>query len=216
MLVYDIEIVKAVPPKYGEPKEPGIQYCDGWEDFANMGISVVGIYDYNADTYRIFCEDNREELQMLFARHNICVSFGGIKFDNNVLHAAWGIEIDRNKCYDILREIWVSMGLDPTRFVSKTHGGLSLNAIAIANGLTGKTGNGAYAPHLWQQGKIGSVIDYCLQDVRATKGLLDKILRLGQLKDPRFPNARPIKLSVFNLAQRATASELEQGDCLHD
>lgn len=37
-LIYDIEIVKGIPDKKKTMLE-GIEYCAGWEDHANMGIS---------------------------------------------------------------------------------------------------------------------------------------------------------------------------------
>ena len=51
MLVYDIETTKAVPDR--APNVAGIEYCGGWEDHANMGISVICAYDYTTDRYRV-------------------------------------------------------------------------------------------------------------------------------------------------------------------
>ena len=44
ILVYDLEIVQAIPQR-NKAKEPDIVYCAGWEDHANMGVSVIGAYD---------------------------------------------------------------------------------------------------------------------------------------------------------------------------
>ena len=44
MLICDIEIVNAIPDR-NKPNEPGIEYCAGWNDHANMGVSVIGAYD---------------------------------------------------------------------------------------------------------------------------------------------------------------------------
>ena len=57
VLVYDIEIVNAIPDREGIKKE-GVEYCEGWGDHAGMGISVIGAYDALEDRYRVFCEDN--------------------------------------------------------------------------------------------------------------------------------------------------------------
>lgn len=48
MLIYDVEIKKAIPFK-NAPRIEGIDYCGGWNDYVNMGISVVGVYDYSTD-----------------------------------------------------------------------------------------------------------------------------------------------------------------------
>lgn len=57
MLVYDIEIIKAIPQK-DSPKKQGIEYCKGWHDHQNMGISVIGAYSFEDDRYRVFTKDN--------------------------------------------------------------------------------------------------------------------------------------------------------------
>jgi hypothetical protein len=37
-LVYDCEIVKAIP---NGQKKKGIEYCEGWGNFEGMGVSVI-------------------------------------------------------------------------------------------------------------------------------------------------------------------------------
>ena len=66
-----------------------------------------------------------------------------------------------------------------------THAGYGLDALAIANGLTGKTGHGADAPVDWQLGRYGSVIDYCLEDVRITAKLIHKVIMGDPLTSPK-------------------------------
>lgn len=55
-LIYDIEIRKAILGK-GEARQSGREYCAGWQDHANMGVSVVGAYDYATDRWRVFCAE---------------------------------------------------------------------------------------------------------------------------------------------------------------
>lgn len=38
-ILYDIEIIKAIPDK---SPIPVIKYCGGWNDHGNMGVSVIG------------------------------------------------------------------------------------------------------------------------------------------------------------------------------
>jgi hypothetical protein len=59
VLIYDIEIEKGIPDKKN-PREPDIAYCAGWDDHANMGISVIGAYDSQTG-YRVFLKDNFDE-----------------------------------------------------------------------------------------------------------------------------------------------------------
>jgi RNase_H superfamily len=167
MLIYDLEIIKAIPSKT-EPRLDGIEYCDGWHDHAGMGVSVIGCYDYDKDRYRVFMQDNFDEFTALCTNHDWLVDFNGIKFDKLVL-AANGIAIPTKiKHYDILAEL------------RKEGISGSLDALASVNCGVFKSGNGALAPILWQHGRIGEVIDYCLNDVRLTKLLMDRILA-GQI-----------------------------------
>ena len=192
-LIFDIEIIKAIPSRK-EPAMPGIEYCGGWDDHANMGISVISAYECDTGRYRVFLEDNFgafEDLANVY-RGRIC-GFNSINFDDKV--CAWnGIHVETT--YDLLREVWRGAGLGP-EFDARTHADFGLDRLSQANQLTGKTGHGALAPIQWQQGKRGAVIDYCLEDVRLTATLIEQARSKhwggGWLRDPRTP---PPKLNV--------------------
>jgi hypothetical protein len=187
MLVYDCEIEKAILGKNETPVE-NVQYCQGWRDFKNMGISVIGAYDFNEHRYRIFCRDNLDQFQDLVNKHNIIAGFNSIAFDNQLCEAN-GIHIPKEKSYDLLVAIWKAAGLGPV-FEYPSHMGFSLDAVCSANLAHSKSGNGAAAPRLWQLGKIGSVIDYCLNDVRLTYEILVLIQVNGWIFDPRNPSQK--------------------------
>ena len=178
-IVYDIEIIKAIPNK-GEPLIEGIEYCKGWHDHAGMGVSVIGVYDFVEDRYRVFCKGNFVEFFGLTVNRKYLVSFNGVGFDNKVLNnqwtgfnEKWQMPVDGQ--YDLLQEIWSAYG---QRFK-----GSGLDAMCSANGLGGKTGHGSLAPVMWQRGQMGAVIDYCLQDVKLTKELF-LLSQRGPLKSP--------------------------------
>ncbi len=181
MLIYDCEIAKAIPGR-NEERQEGIEYCEGWRDFNNMGISVICAYDYVTHRYRCFMQDNLEEFQQLVLGADCVVSFNGLAFDNQ-LCAANDIVVPAEKSYDLLVEIWAGDGLGPN-FSPRTHGGYGLDKCAQANFNYRKTGHGAFAPVLWQQGKYGEVVDYCLNDIMLTKKLLDRVLKQGFIISP--------------------------------
>lgn len=182
-LVYDIEIKKAIPDKNGR-RDPNVQYCDGWHDHANMGVSCIGAYEYATDRYRVFCDDNKEEFFQAVADADLLVSFNGIAFDNQVIAKCWGGVLPGEKNYDLLVEIWTAAGLGP-KFQYPSHVGYGLDDTCSRNFGTKKSGNGALAPIHWQQGKYGSVIDYCLNDVRLTKQLFDHVLESRAVISPK-------------------------------
>lgn len=162
VLVYDIEIVKAVP-RTGEPPVEDVEYCAGWHDHAHMGVSCIGAMHWDPSESwapeprpRVFLPDNLEEFQDL-ANASFVVGFNSKRFDDRVLRAA-GIRVRTD--YDVLEEAWYAEGLNPDKFEPATHGGFGLDAMARAQGFGGKTGHGALAPVDWQQGRPGRVVDY--------------------------------------------------------
>jgi len=178
LLVYDCEIVRAIPDRK-EPPLLGIEYCEGWRDFENMGISVICAYDYETDRYRVFLEDGFTEFGELL-KERTAVAFNGRAFDDKLV-AAHGMPT--GDTYDILVEIWAAVGLGP-EFQYPSHAGYGLDAVCETNFGMRKTGNGALAPILWQQGKRGQVIDYCLHDVKMERTLLDVIRDQGVIVSP--------------------------------
>lgn len=189
VLIYDLEILNAVPDRSGR-REEGINYCEGWGDHKGMGIAVLACYDYARDTFRVYCQDNIGDFPLLVDLHDCVVGFNNHHFDNRVLEAA-GLPIPAEKSYDLFEEI--KHGLGPSSF-SRYH--YTLDDLCRANFRASKSGSGAHAPVLWQQGKIGTVIDYCLRDITLTKKLLDRVIRTGYLLDPncltrRIPVRRP-------------------------
>jgi hypothetical protein len=191
ILIYDIEIKKAILGKNENPI-PGIEYCDGWHDHENMGISCIGAYDYYTERYRVFMDDNKDEFAEAVDAADVIVGFNNMAFDNSVINATWpfsepGIYL-KEKSYDLLVSIWEAAGLGP-KFEYPRHIGFGLDACCAANFGARKTGNGALAPVHYQRGEIGKVIDYCLNDVALTKRLLDLVIHSGQILDPRDPSA---------------------------
>jgi hypothetical protein len=51
--VFDLEIIKAIPPKDAADRLDGIEYCNGWTDYQGMGISVGSLSFYDSDTGEI-------------------------------------------------------------------------------------------------------------------------------------------------------------------
>ncbi len=168
VIVYDIEIVKAILGK-NEVKEPDIEYCNGWNDHENMGISVIGTYQSWDGRYRSFFEDNKDEFFKSIEEADLLVGFNNIAFDNAVIRACWG-DIDDSKCYDLLVEIWAAAGLGP-KFVYATHAGYGLDAMACTNLGVRKSGFGGNAPKWFQRGEYGKLVDYNLNDVVLTRRL---------------------------------------------
>ena len=170
ILIYDCEI--ANPIDDGKIQRlPDLVYADGWGDYKGMGISVVGCYSYsdNGGSYISFTKDNLKELQDAFDRHALLVGFNNVYFDNKLLEAH-GFKIPREKVYDMFLEIKRAAN------AGKYAKGYNLGNVAVKNGLQGKSGSGENAPLMWQRGLHSEVIEYCLQDVKVTKEVLDLVI----------------------------------------
>ncbi len=186
-IVYDCEIIKCIPPRDGD-RNDDFAYCDGWHDHANMGISVIGAYDYVTGQLKAYVEeemwaqifgvDSFSNFQDLVDNRDLVVGFNSISFDDRLCRAN-DIEIETD--YDLLCQIRIASGQPAFYTRGKTKAGYNLDAISGANLDFKKTGNGALAPELWQQGKYHEVIRYCLNDVLLTKQLFD---RRAKLIDP--------------------------------
>lgn len=180
MFIFDIEIKHGIAPNDPNERKSNIKYCDGWTDYAAMGVACIGVWDYTTDSSRVFGELELEEFQKFIDSQDCAIGFNNNRFDNNVLRAN-DVTIAPQKSYDILAEIYHALG--------SFQRGCSLVNVVKASfpKSAGKTGDGALAPELWQTGFHTRVIDYCLNDVRLTKMIMDKILRHGHINNPIQP-----------------------------
>lgn len=178
-IIYDCEIINCIPPKNGQ-RDPELRYCQGWHDYGNMGISIVGFaYPDGSTGFWDSRKLGTGSLQMALAGETV-IGFNSANFDDRLM-AANGIKV--TTAYDLLLEVRRA-GCGSIHWEDQPPGySYKLDDLAIANGLGGKSGRGDLAPVLWQQGKHQEVIDYCLRDVSLTYQLL-KLGWEGKLKDP--------------------------------
>lgn len=163
-IVYDIELAN-------DPKAIG-----GWDAYDKMEISCIGTYDYETDQYRIFQHDEIGECIEFLHSSKMIIGFNNVGFDDNVMKAR-GLKVGKVKSFDILREIWKAKGLDPDNTSPMTHGGTGLDRTSTLTFGNRKSGQGAHAIKLWEERKVGELYSYCLNDVRLTKKLMDRIAR---------------------------------------
>lgn len=179
LVIYDTEIRHGVSTR-DNPREPGYRYAKNWTDFAGMGIACICAYDVIEAQYRVFLEDNFSAFESLVDQRDAVLGFNNWRFDDRLLREN-GVRLPREKSLDLAAAIWRAAGIPDGEHPR----GLSLNACCESHGLATKNGNGADAPQDFQDGRIGRVIDYCLNDVRCTLQLYRYIERAGGLIDPR-------------------------------
>jgi hypothetical protein len=193
LVVYDCETKHCIPSSKTEPLLPGVIYCNGWTDYAGMGISIVTAYIWG-EGYRVFLADNMDEFKVLAADPNtIMAGFHSERFDNRLVKGALGVEIDPHRSFDLLRAIAKAVGVNPD---GVPHG-YGLSAMCEANFLPRKQRDGVDAPLLWQRGCLGALIDYGLGDTIRTKKLIELAVD-GRLRSPI--NFRCLELDVSAIA----------------
>lgn len=169
-VVYDLEIVRCVPCN-GEEREPDLEYCGGWGDRAGMGISVLCAYDMYLGRMHTFLADNLDDFFELITHRQHLIGFNSKQFDDRVVEAVTGRHIETT--YDLKDEVFAATG--EKRGMSPK-GGRTLDELCRVNlGGAKKSEHGGDAPKLWQRGKYGRVINYCMKDVWLTARLVDKL-----------------------------------------
>lgn len=182
MIIYDIEIKKCIPPYKGQPKSE-YEYCAGWHDHKEMGVSSITVYDYNSDEYHVFMDDNMDDFRKMLSDEitvgDPVIGFNSLNFDNKVIYANGLVEnleeLDAVS-YDLLQEIWKAVSGTEGRtdnFNPAVHAGYGLDIMCSMNNIGRKSGNGALAPENFQDGRYGTLINYNLHDVWLTKQLFD-------------------------------------------
>lgn len=179
-----------------EIKTPIEALPGGWDDTDKMGVACAVVYEHSADRFRIYGDNHLElcDLRNRLLQADRITGFNIWNFDFPVIwgigkadwvgpvHPAAVVDLRRQlapKTNDILRRIWVGLGLNPDRFSSQ-HAGWGLNAV-VENTLNsaGKIGHGADAPKWYQAGDWGRVANYCCDDVALERDLAAFVDRYG-------------------------------------
>jgi hypothetical protein len=151
-----------------------------------MGISVIGYALWrDGEQPEISCvlsdpaEGGLDFVADVWAQADRVWGFNSASFDDWLM---WANGVEVSTTHDLLEIVRCAAGWSADyRSVPKGFS-YSLDAIAKANGMA-KTGHGALAPVLWQQGKHQEVVDYCRNDVVITYEVLQLGLK-GVLIDP--------------------------------
>lgn len=132
-------------------------------DNYNLGIAVVGIYDYLTDKLLAFEEHQLAQLEELISKRNLIVGFNIIDFDYQVLQPYLkSVKLEDIPTLDIIEEVRKSAGFR-----------VSLNNLARHTLGQEKSAHGLEAIEWFNQGRVEDVKRYCLDDVRLTRDLYE-------------------------------------------
>ena len=127
-----------------------------------LKVSVVGVYDYLTDEYRIYEESEISSLEERLGTAELLIGFNIRRFDLPVLAPYLFLSADTLPVLDLMEEI------------EKVRGHrVGLHSVAQTTlGIT-KTGEGWNAVNLFEQGKMEQLKEYCLNDVKLTKEIYE-------------------------------------------
>ncbi len=152
---------------------------------ADLSISLVGLYDYDSDTYESFLEEEFGKLWPILERADMLIGFNSDHFDIPILNKYYPGDLLKIRSLDIMKEVKDSLG----RRVSLDQ---------IAEGTLGKQklGHGLDAIVWWRNKEIEKLRKYCLEDVRLTKEIYEHAKGKGWLKFKEGGALKEIKLTT--------------------
>ncbi len=163
----------------------------GQANIAKLEASVIGAYSYQRDEYRAFEEKEFPELGSWLQSAHLIVSFYGKKFDIPVMEKYFPFKLTAIKHTDLLEEVEKRLGRR-----------IGLGVLAEANLGIGKTAHGLEAIEFWKKGEIQKLKDYCLQDVKITKELYDRMRTQQYLWIPERNVPQMTKLDFSDYLER--------------
>lgn len=143
----------------------------GGRDHLNqLGVTVVGIYEYATQEYRIYEEKEMGQLQNFLINASLIIGFNHVGFDMPVLQPYFSIDVKKLPTFDVMLDFQQKMGHR-----------IGLDSIALATLGVGKTGHGLDAIRFYREGKIKELKEYCLNDVKVTKEVFDYGIENGKI-----------------------------------
>lgn len=163
--VFDIEISKTIGQVARELSLRTEGEAFGYPH--KLGFSIGVVYSSTTKEYLVF-QSAKEMAKYLLDFDGLLVSFNGIRFDLPCLLAEIDIDtyqwLQKKKHLDLLADFYNNV---------KGRFRVSLNNIAENTIGKVKSGKGEDAPLLFQQGKIGELIEYCKMDVQLTQEIFE-------------------------------------------
>ncbi len=132
------------------------------QDFKNLKVTVVSIYEYETNKYTSFEESELNNLWPILEKAERTIGYNSEHFDMPILNKYYTGDLLKFPHLDILKVIKESTG---SRF--------KLNDIAKATLQIKKSADGLQAQKWWVEGKIAEIKKYCEQDVLVTKGIYE-------------------------------------------
>lgn len=130
----------------------------GWNNIRDMRMSVGVTYSTVRGEYKIYGEQQVDDLVNELMRADLVVGFNNLRFDYEVLHGYTVFDLRQVPTLDMLVELQKTINHR-----------LSLDAIATTTLGVEKTAEGLQAIEWFRAGKLMDIAEYCCYDVKITK-----------------------------------------------
>ncbi|MBI5452496.1 ribonuclease H-like domain-containing protein [Candidatus Gottesmanbacteria bacterium] len=165
-------------------------------DHRKLKVSVVGIYDYGKDEYKIYRENELGRLFTVLEHTPLIIGFNIKKFDLPVLSPYYVGNILQFQTLDLLEEVEKSLGFR-----------VALDDLARATLGVKKSGHGFLAIDYFLNGDWEKLEKYCLSDVKVTKELYEFGKKEGKLYFQTHTGKREITVALSkNSASKSAVS----------
>jgi hypothetical protein len=142
----------------------------GSHNKSQLGVSIVGLYNYETDSFVSYREADFVELEGLLKKAEQIIGFNLHGFDWPVLAAELGDWVFDLPSLDIMMEAQKSLGHR-----------VSLDSVAKATLGMSKLGSGLDAPEYYRSGNWDKLERYCLEDVKLTRDIFEYAKKNGHL-----------------------------------
>lgn len=132
------------------------------QDFKNLKVTVVSIYEYENNRYTSFEESELGNLWPVLEKAERIIGYNSEHFDLPILNKYYAGDLLKFPHLDILKIIKEATG---SRF--------KLNDIAKATLQIEKSSDGLTAQKWWEEGRVEEVKKYCEHDVKLTKEIYE-------------------------------------------
>jgi DEAD/DEAH box helicase domain-containing protein len=130
----------------------------GWSHISRMGMSIGVIYSTAREEYRIFGEQQVNDLIRELQRADLVVGFNVLRFDYEVLHGYTSFDLRQLPTLDMMVDLQ-----------ERLQHRLSLDSIATATFGVEKTAEGLQAIAWFKEGRLMDIAEYCCYDVKLTR-----------------------------------------------
>ncbi len=167
---------------------------------ADLDISLVGIYVYEADQYLAFKFDELDLLWPYIFSASRLIGYNSNHFDIPLLQKYSSRSLATIPSLDLLSVIKEQLGHR-----------LKLDDVAKATLNTQKSGHGLQAIEWYKQGAWDKIEKYCLDDVRITKDVYEFGKKNGRLFYPDVVGIKPFEVdfSVKELLLKPVAQQTQ-------